>query len=127
MVTRWGMSERVGPVSLAPRDNPFLAGGDVFAIGEQKPYSEATGQLIDAEVRRILDDCYAAALELLRANRPRLDTLAAALLDHETLDEQDIRRVTGITPELAIRSDRPTLPAESPPAPAVAAFSTPRD
>jgi cell division protease FtsH len=100
MVTRWGMSEKVGPVTLAPREDPFLgARGDAFgAFGSPRPYSEATAQLIDAEVQRILQECYAEGLRLLRAHRDALDRLAVALLERETLDEQEIIRVTGIQP-----------------------------
>ena len=96
MVTRWGMSDRLGPVSLFARDNPFLDGRDGLGIGASKPYSEATAQLVDTEIQRILEDSYAQAVKVLGAHRRELDALAEALLDHETLDEQDIRRVTGL-------------------------------
>src|SRR4051812_21118604 len=55
MVTRWGMSDRIGMVQLAPRENPYLGGGAGF-VGA-KPFSEDTAHLIDAEVHRIIDDC----------------------------------------------------------------------
>src|SRR5256712_2403539 len=59
MVTRWGMSEKLGPVTLSPREDPFL-GRDPFAsFGASRPYSEATAQVVDAEVERILQECYA--------------------------------------------------------------------
>jgi cell division protease FtsH len=97
MVTRWGMSEKLGPVTLAPRENPFLAGQAVGIPGPQ-PYSEATAQLVDAEVERILQECYEYALRTLREHRGALEALAQALLERETLDEKEIRAVTGITP-----------------------------
>src|SRR5207253_90163 len=51
MVTRWGMSEKLGPVTLAPRDDPFLRSADGFTgFGGSRPYSEATAEIIDAEV-----------------------------------------------------------------------------
>src|SRR5215211_7708825 len=95
MVTRWGMSEALGPVTLASRDNQFLPGQ---SFGQQggNALSEATSQLVDGEVRRILDVCYDDAVRLLRDHRQPLETLAAALLDRETLDEQEILRVTGL-------------------------------
>src|SRR3712207_5156486 len=97
MVTRWGMSEALGPVTLAPRENQFLPGQDGFGIaGPSKALSEATGQLVDGEVRRILDECYGEAVRLLRERRRELEVLAKALLEHETLDEQEILRITGL-------------------------------
>jgi cell division protease FtsH len=95
MVTRWGMSDRFGPVALAPRDGGFLGYADSF-VGNSKPFSELTAQLIDAEVQRILDDCYLAALALVRDHRAQLDTLAQALLERESLDEAEILEVTGL-------------------------------
>jgi cell division protease FtsH len=83
MVGRWGMSPAIGPVAALPSDgsSPLLPG-----VPEQ---SEHTRQLVDSEVRRIVDDAYADSLALLRDNRSRLDGLAEALLAHETLDEDD--------------------------------------
>ncbi|HYW90583.1 MAG TPA: ATP-dependent zinc metalloprotease FtsH [Chloroflexota bacterium] len=98
MVTRWGMSDKLGPVTLAPREDPFL-GRDPFAgFGGSKPYSESTAKLIDEEVERILNECYAEGMRLLREHRDALERLASALLEKETLDEQEILRVTGIRP-----------------------------
>ncbi len=56
MVTRWGMSEKLGLVQLAPRANPYLGGAPAF--GADRPFSEATAQVIDAEVQRIIDESY---------------------------------------------------------------------
>src|SRR5579864_805523 len=96
MVTRWGMSARLGPVSLSPRDGTYPGAGDGFGFGSGKPYSEATAEAIDAEVRRLLEEAAVEAGRLLRAHRRELDALAAALLEHETLDEPAIRRATGL-------------------------------
>jgi cell division protease FtsH len=98
MVTRWGMSERLGPVTLAPRDDGFLARDPFGGFGGSKPYSEATAQIIDQEVERILQECYAEGVRLLREHRMQLDRLANALLERETLDEQEILNVTGLPP-----------------------------
>ncbi len=95
MVTRWGMSDKVGPMSLGGEDNPYLS-GDVMGGGGARPYSEAFAQLVDFEVQRILADNYAAAVQLLNENRHALDALAEALVEHETLDEQEILNVTGL-------------------------------
>jgi cell division protease FtsH len=109
MVTRWGMSDALGPVTLAPRESPFLGGGgNASAFGVSKPYSETTAALIDAEVRRILQEHYDEAVRLLREHRLALDALAEALLEHETLDEAEILVVTGLR--------RVPLPDSIPPA-----------
>jgi len=94
MVTRWGMSERVGMVQLAPRENPYLSGPEGF--GGSKPFSEETAEAIDQEVRKIIGDSYDEAVRLLRQHRKSLDALAAALLERETLNEEEILQVTGL-------------------------------
>ena len=100
MVTRWGMSDELGPVTLAARDD--LPAGFISS----DPYSEATRQSIDAEVQRILQESHAQAVRLLEQYRPQLDALAEALLEHETLDEQEILKVTGLSPSPRL-DDRP--------------------
>jgi cell division protease FtsH len=112
------MSEKVGPVTLSPREDPFLGGRDPYA-GFQKPYSEQTAQLVDAEIRRILQECYQDGIRLIRLHRDALDRLAQALLEHETLDEQEIIRVTGIQPA-------PRAPEVAAQAVAMAAFTETR-
>ena len=94
MVTRWGMSERVGLVELAPRENPYLAGPAGY--GAARPHSEATAELIDAEVRQIIGESHAEATRLLTAHRKELDALATALLSRESLSEEEILAVTGL-------------------------------
>src|SRR6185503_14176879 len=70
MVTRWGMSDRVGMVQLAPRDNPYLSGSPGF-VGA-KPFSEETAQAIDAEVLKIINQSHEEAKRLLTAHRKQL-------------------------------------------------------
>jgi cell division protease FtsH len=94
MVTRWGMSERLGLVQLAPRDNPYLGGAGGF--GGAKPFSEATAEAIDAEVLRIIGESHEEAKRLLGAHRKQLDELAEALLSRETLNEREILEITGL-------------------------------
>jgi len=96
MVTRWGMSDAVGMVQLAPAHNPYL-GGPAGFMGE-KPFSEDTGNLIDAEVQRIINECHEEAKRLLREHRAALDALVAALLKQETVSEQEILQATGLPP-----------------------------
>jgi len=86
MVGRWGMSETVGPLSVLPSE------GDPRQVG----VSEELLNVVDQEVRRLVDDCYAAARRLLRDNRERLDGIAEQLLIHETLDEADAYAAAGL-------------------------------
>ena len=94
MVTRWGMSERVGLVELAPRENPYLSGPNGYAGA--KPFSEMTAEAIDTEVRKIIGESHDQAKRLLNAHRKQLDALVEALLLRETLNEQEILAVTGL-------------------------------
>jgi cell division protease FtsH len=90
MVERWGMSEKVGFLTVAPQDgqSPLLPGAE--------PVSEATQELIDGEVRRIVDEEREATAGLLADNRERLESLVEALLERETLDEADAYAAAGI-------------------------------
>jgi cell division protease FtsH len=92
MVGRWGMSEAVGLVSVLPRPDEEIAPWSSTSA------SEATRELIDSEVRRIVDDCYGKAVARLRENRDRLESLSHALLEKETLDEADAYRAAGLEP-----------------------------
>ncbi len=94
MVTRWGMGRGVGPLSLASRDDPYLSGSGSAPAG--KPLSEDLARQVDAEVRGIVNECYAQAHTLITENRERLEALAAALLEHESLDEPEILSAVGL-------------------------------
>ena len=88
MVGRWGMSERIGPVSVLPSEgDPRMAG-----------VSEQLLNDVDEEVRRVIDECYTEARKLLAEHRARLDALATELLANETLDEADAYRAAGLEP-----------------------------
>jgi cell division protease FtsH len=97
MVTRWGMSDELGMVQLAPKQNEYLGNG-YAGYGASKPFSEDTARKIDQAVLRIINECHAEALRLLTLHRPQLEALARALLERETLDEAEILRVTGLPP-----------------------------
>jgi len=96
MVTRWGMSEELGTVQLAPRENPYLGGPGGYGAG--MPISEETARVVDAEVLRIVGECHDEAWRLLTRHRDELEALARALLDRETLDEEEILEVTRLPP-----------------------------
>ncbi|WP_031167318.1 ATP-dependent zinc metalloprotease FtsH [Streptomyces durhamensis] len=88
MVSRWGMSEEVGRLSALPNDAQQAYG---LAAAPQ------TLDVIDTEMRRIVDECYEEACRKLRDHRGQLDALAQALLANETLEEADAYRIAGIT------------------------------
>jgi cell division protease FtsH len=90
MVGRWGMSSAIGPVAVIPRDGsgPLLPG-----VAEVSPHTQ---QLVDDEVRRIIDEFHQEVVSLLEQNRTQLDSLASALLEHETLDEEDAYAAAGV-------------------------------
>jgi len=91
MVVRYGMSPKVGVLSLADDDNA----GQSLTLS--RPYSEATAAIVDEEVRRISEECLRQGVALLTSNRDKLDALVHALLEHDTLDEAAILAVTGLT------------------------------
>lgn len=97
MVTRWGMSPKLGMVQLAPRDNPYL-GSTWGGAGGERPFSEVTAETIDSEVLKIIRESHEKATELLTLHRKELDMLAEALMTRETLDEEDILEATGLPP-----------------------------
>jgi len=90
------MSDRLGMVQLAPRQNPYLGGLD--GGGGARSFSEETARAIDAEVLRIIAESHEEAKRLLVEHRRKLDALAEALLARESLDEKEILEVTGLPP-----------------------------
>jgi cell division protease FtsH len=107
MVMRWGMSERLGMVQLAPRENPYLSIPNGYAGSRE--FSEETAEAIDTEVRRIIGESHEQAKRLLTAHRKQLDALVQALLERETLNEQEILDVTGLPRAPALQTG--VLPA----------------
>ena len=92
MVLRWGMSEKLGPISfVAPQDDGLPP------AFQHQPYSEATSELIDAEVRRIVEESHREADRLLAEHRDKLEALAQALLKAESLNAKEIREAAGLT------------------------------
>ena len=90
MVTRWGMSERLGTISYSEREDPFA--GTALATGSRE-YSEKTATVIDEEVNRMVKWAYDKAVKLLTDHRETLDRIAKALRLHETLDARQLRTI----------------------------------
>ncbi len=92
MVTHWGMSQRLGPVSYKlSEDDPFLG----REIHQQRQFSEHTMEVIDGEVAKTLHESDERALRILKENRELLDKLTQALLEKEELDEKEIAEILG--------------------------------
>ena len=98
MVTQFGMSEKIGPVCLDEEQEVFVGN----SYGRSSSYSGKTAALIDEEIKRIAEECYAEAVRVLRENRDKLDLLTEALLQHETISRQEFVAMmdTGVMPEI---------------------------
>ena len=105
MVTQFGMSERVGAMAIGDREQEVFLGRE---FGQRREVSERTAEIVDDEVKRLLDEAYAKANVLLTAHRDLLERIAQALLERETIDREDL--------DLLVQN-LPLPPREVPPAP----------
>jgi cell division protease FtsH len=96
MVTRYGMSEKMGHLTFGRPHEQIFLGRD---ITEEKDYSEETARAIDQEVRKIVDECYARAKELLKKNKAKLKLMAETLLEREVMDGEEAAKLVGIKKE----------------------------
>ena len=90
MVTQFGMSPAVGPIAVGDRDQEIFLGRELM---QRREISERTAQLVDSEIKRILDEAFAAARTVLESNTDLLETIAEALLERETLDADEIKMI----------------------------------
>jgi cell division protease FtsH len=90
MVTRWGMSDALGPLQYADAEEEVFLG---YSVNRQRNMSNETAQLIDKEIRRIVEEGYDRAKALLDEHRQQLETLAKALLEYETLTGDEIKKL----------------------------------
>ncbi|MCD6361163.1 MAG: ATP-dependent zinc metalloprotease FtsH, partial [Armatimonadetes bacterium] len=104
MVTEYGMTDELGPITYGHKTGPVFLGKE---LTEERNYSEEIAAKIDEAVRRIVDESYSRALELLRDNREKLDLLVENLLEYETLDQEQV----------AALIETGELPVEEAPAP----------
>jgi cell division protease FtsH len=126
MVTKWGLSEKLGPLMYAEEEGEVFLGRS--AGSQHASVSGETAKLIDSEVRSIIDQCYATAKQLLTDNRDKLDAMAEALMKYETIDADQIDDImSGRTPREprdwdddktsgtpAAQNDRPESPIGGP-------------
>ncbi len=97
MVTKWGLSEKLGPLMYAEEEGEVFLGRSMGS--PQSNVSADTAKLIDQEVRSIIDECYGTAKQLLQENRDKLDAMAQALMKYETIDAEQIEDImNGLVP-----------------------------
>jgi len=88
MVTEWGMSDKLGFLAYSADEQEVFLGR---SVSQQKNMSDSTASIIDAEIRRIVDEAYVAATKILKTNDVELERLAQGLLEYETLDGEEIK------------------------------------
>ena len=90
MVTKWGLSDKLGPLTYAEESGEIFLGRQVT---QHKQVSDETAHVIDVEVRRVIDTAYRKAQTILETNRDKLDAMAQALMKYETIDESQIKDI----------------------------------
>jgi cell division protease FtsH len=90
MVTKWGLSDRLGPLTYTEDDGEIFLGRSVT---RHKQVSDVTAHAIDEEVRGLVDSCYTEAKQVLTENEDKLHVMAAALMKYETIDETQIKDI----------------------------------
>ncbi|PIZ16025.1 cell division protein FtsH, partial [Candidatus Desantisbacteria bacterium CG_4_10_14_0_8_um_filter_48_22] len=90
MVCEYGMSKKMGPITYRKKEEMVFLGRD---ITKEKQYSEEVASQIDREIRRIIEECYKRAKDLLKNNSDKLDKLAKALIEKEMLEEQEVDEI----------------------------------
>jgi len=103
MVTQWGMSDRLGPVTFSLGEEHLFLGRE---MAKPKDFSEETARIIDEEIQKIVTDQEEKARKILSENKDYLNKLAEALLKHETLENQDIERILGNEPKSKKRPEK---------------------
>jgi cell division protease FtsH len=106
MVTQFGMSEKVGVVAVGDREQEIFLGRE---LSQRREVSERMSEVVDAEIKRLVDSAYARAMEILIAERELLDRMADALLERETVDREDIDALARGEP-LPPRRPTPAVP-----------------
>jgi cell division protease FtsH len=109
MVTQFGMSEVIGPLAVGDKEQEIFLGRE---FAQRREISERTAQMVDDEVKRLIDEAYARAMGIISENRELLDRIADALLERETIDRDDLDRLVKNQP-LPPRATLP--PLDSPP------------
>ncbi|MEP7175076.1 MAG: ATP-dependent zinc metalloprotease FtsH [Gemmatimonadales bacterium] len=124
MVTQFGMSERIGPLAVGDKEQEIFLGRE---FAQRREISERTAQMVDDEVKRLVDEAYARATQIIAEHRELLDRIADALLERETIDREDLDRLVQnlpLPPRLP-PTDSPAPQASAPPKPGAAPARAP--
>ncbi len=123
MVTEYGMTEALGPLTYGKRHGPIFLARD---LAEERNYSEEVARDIDEEIRRLVESCFKRAMELLAESRDKLDALVEVLLEKETLDQQEVAAIveTGKLPPQSESGEAPSEPPSTPSEPEVSPRAT---
>ena len=113
MVTQFGMSEVIGPLAVGDKEQEIFLGRE---FAQRREISERTAQMVDTEVKRLIDEAYARATQIISENRDLLDRIAVALLDRETIDREDLDRLVKNLPLPPRNLPPDSAAAASPPA-----------
>jgi cell division protease FtsH len=97
MVTEFGMSDALGPITFRKKEGEVFLGRDMMS--HQREYSEKTAELIDSEVKRIITECAVRAQNLLKANFDKLNLLAEKLMEKEILNLEEVDELLGLAPQ----------------------------
>jgi cell division protease FtsH len=89
MVSTWGMSDKLGPISF----DGNVDMNRIYFVPNEKDYSERTAEEIDTEVKKLVDEAYKKAKDLILANKDKLEGIAQSLLKYETLDAEDVKLI----------------------------------
>jgi len=105
MITEYGMSEKLGPMTLGKKDEQVFLGRDIV---KERDFSEAVASEIDEEMRRIINECYKRGEEIIKSNKAKIETLAKTLLEKEILDAQEVEKILGKSPKKNLPSSNPS-------------------
>jgi cell division protease FtsH len=104
MVCEWGMSDKLGPLQYGQKEEPIFIGKE---IARHKDYSEKTSEMIDEEIREIVENAYSRAWDMLTKNKTKLNKLAKHLLEREVLDRKDIEDILNVKKASKNKKDKP--------------------
>jgi cell division protease FtsH len=112
MVTQWGMSDALGIMVYGENEGEVFLGRSVTT---HKSVSETTLQKVDAEIRRIIDQQYGIARKIIEDNRDKVEVMAKALLEYETLDSDQLADIMAGKPPRPPKLPSPSTPPSAPP------------
>ena len=111
MVTQWGMSDKLGPIQYAANEQEVFLG---HSVAQQKNMSDETSKMVDAEIKRLVEEGYDRAMKILTDHRDQLEVIAQALLEYETLTGDELKALIAGEP-IRIKPEKPDDTNKTPP------------